>query len=587
MKDDPCQECDNLEKRNQFLEQRDSSLLEENDLQYRRVLRQSFTESQEDGLKYKHLFETAPDAIFIADVESGIIQEANESAAKLLGVPVDEIIGMHQSRLHPAEEVEHYKKVFRQHIEKGTGVVSDDIYVCRRDGQKIPVQINATVTQIGSKKIIYGIFRDITEQQQHLRDIKAGHERFKRLAEAAFEAIAIHQNGKIIDVNQQYLDMFGYTMDEVKTLPGIQMIAPQSRTLIEEKMAAQYEGIYEAFGMKKDGTIFPVEIHAKEAVLDGQPIRIGAIRDMSELRASQERYKRLTEATFEGIVIHDQGKIIDVNQQYLDMFGYTIEELTNTPYGQTIAPESMDIVREKVASGYEGIYEILAVKKDSTVFPIEVQARNSTFNGQPVRIAVFRDLTEQKTLEKELLKSKRKYKALYDEAPVALFRTALDGTLLNCNKACLLFFGHPQDEPEENYLNQINVGEHYVDPERRGAFIKALAQNKRVKHFEAELRKADGSTFWVSISAEVFPEAGYIEGAMYDITIRKSLTKSEHRILQILLKGKSNKEIARELRRSVRTIEDHRAHIMRKLGVDNLVDLTQKVFNLHNHYMEE
>jgi PAS domain S-box-containing protein len=584
--DDSCKQCEKAKECDEYLQQHYSHLLGRDSSG--ETLPLSVLKLQHDLVqKYKHLFESAPDAVFIADVESGLILDANQNAAKLLDIPVDEIIGMHQSRLHPAEEVERYKKVFRQHIEKGDGVFSDDIYVCHRDGQKISIQINATVTQIGSKKIIYGIFRDITEQQQHLRDIKAGHERFKRLAEAAFEAIAIHQNGKIIDVNQQSLDLFGYTLDEVKSIPCIQMIAPQSRALVEEKMAALYEGICEAFGMKKDGTIFPIEIQAKETVLDGQPIRIAAIRDMSELRASQERYKRLTEATFEGIVVHDQGKIIDVNQQYLDMFGYTLEELENIPHSQTIAPECMDLIQEKMASGYEGIYKAFAVKKDGTVFPIEVQARNSTLNGRPVRIAVFRDLTEQKMLEKELLKSNRKYKALYDEAPVALFRTALDGTLLNCNKACLLFFGLPQDEPEENYLNQINVGEHYVDPERRGAFIEALTQNKRVKHFEVELRKADGSTFWVSISAEVFPEAGYIEGAMYDITIRKSLTKSEHCILRILLKGKSNKEIARELRRSVRTIEDHRAHIMQKLGVDNLVDLTQKVLNLHNHYTEE
>jgi len=129
---DPCQECDNLEKRNQFLEQGGASLLDNNDSRYRMAFRQSFTESQEDGLKYKHLFETAPDAIFIADVESGLILDANESAAKLLDIPVNEIIGMHQSKLHPAEESERYKKMFREHIEKGIPIFSDDIYVCRR-----------------------------------------------------------------------------------------------------------------------------------------------------------------------------------------------------------------------------------------------------------------------------------------------------------------------------------------------------------------------------------------------------------------------------------------------------------------------
>lgn len=468
---DPCRECDNLEKRNLFFEQSGSSLLDETDSQYPMVLGQSFTESREDNLKYKHLFETAPDAVFIADAESGLILDANESAAKLLGIPIDEILGMHQTQLHPPKETERYKKIFMERIKQRSTVFFDDIYVCHKDGQKIPVQINSTVTQIGSKKIIYGIFRDITEQQRLSRNLASSEARFKRLAEAAFEAIVIHEQGKTIDANQQYLDMFGYTLDEIKSIPGIQTIASQSRALVKEKMASKYEGVYDAFGMKKDGTIFPVQIHAKEAVQDGRNVRIAAIRNM----------------------------------------------------------------------------------------------------------------TEQKTLKKNLQQSERKYKALYDKAPVALFRTGLDGMLLNCNKACLLFFGLSQDEPQENYLNRINVGEHYVDPERHVAFIKTLTQNKRVKHFEAELRKADGSTFWVSISAEIFPEAGYIEGAMYDITVKKCLTKTEHLVLEILLKGKSNKQIARQLRRSVRTVEDHRARIMHKLGVDNLVDLTRKVLD-QNHY---
>jgi two-component system response regulator FixJ len=56
-----------------------------------------------------------------------------------------------------------------------------------------------------------------------------------------------------------------------------------------------------------------------------------------------------------------------------------------------------------------------------------------------------------------------------------------------------------------------------------------------------------------------------------------SLTRTEKKILQLVIDGKSNKEIAVTLHRSARTIEVHRAHIMHKLGVDNLVDLVKRV----------
>ena len=99
-------------------------------------------------------------------------------------------------------------------------------------------------------------------------------------------------------------------------------------------------------------------------------------------------------------------------------------------------------------------------------------------------------------------------------------------------------------------------------------------------HFEAELKVPEGGTKWISISAEIFEEQNYLEGSLTDITAMKDLTKVEKTILHHLMQGKSNKEIAFELERSVRTVEDHRANIMRKLDVDNIVDLTQKALNL-------
>ena len=72
------------------------------------LLQQTLEQHQKSHLKYKHLVENAPDAIFIADTETGIILEANNEAAKLLGIPLDQIVGMHQSQIHPPEETQKY-----------------------------------------------------------------------------------------------------------------------------------------------------------------------------------------------------------------------------------------------------------------------------------------------------------------------------------------------------------------------------------------------------------------------------------------------------------------------------------------------
>ena len=114
-----------------------------------------------------------------------------------------------------------------------------------------------------------------------------------------------------------------------------------------------------------------------------------------------------------------------------------------------------------------------------------------------------------------------------------------------------------------------------------------LKEHRKVRDFEAQVRRLDGTTLWISITAEIFPEKGYWEGTIKDITINKVLSKTEIKILNHIMQGKSNKEIAYILDRSVRTIEDHRSHIMQKLGTGNLVDLTQKVLNSASHPIKE
>jgi len=113
--------------------------------------------------KYHKLIETANDAIFIADVKTGIILYANKRAEELMDMPAEKIVGMHQKQLHPADKAEKYKKLFSDHIRRGEAI-SEEVFVCRKDGHCIPVEISASVIEWDGKKVIQGIFRDITER---------------------------------------------------------------------------------------------------------------------------------------------------------------------------------------------------------------------------------------------------------------------------------------------------------------------------------------------------------------------------------------------------------------------------------------
>ncbi|MBF0348388.1 MAG: PAS domain S-box protein [Magnetococcales bacterium] len=114
--------------------------------------------------RYRLLIESANDAILIADAATGIILDANPMASELLGRPVKELIGMHQTELHPASERERYRQLFLEHVSKGNGLLSG-INVVRIDGTEVPVEIRAAVTDLGDQQVIQGIFRDVTERK--------------------------------------------------------------------------------------------------------------------------------------------------------------------------------------------------------------------------------------------------------------------------------------------------------------------------------------------------------------------------------------------------------------------------------------
>ncbi|MBF0311002.1 MAG: PAS domain S-box protein [Magnetococcales bacterium] len=122
-------------------------------------------EARRAARRYRMLFETANDAILVAHAETGLIVEANQMAATLLQRPLHEIIGQHQTQLHPPEERDRYAELFREHVQGGRDTV-ENVHVVRPDGSRVPVDIRAAVTDLGDMPVILGIFRDVTQREQ-------------------------------------------------------------------------------------------------------------------------------------------------------------------------------------------------------------------------------------------------------------------------------------------------------------------------------------------------------------------------------------------------------------------------------------
>ncbi len=125
-----------------------------------------------------------------------------------------------------------------------------------------------------------------------------------------------------------------------------------------------------------------------------------------ELRESEMRFKALHNASFGGIAIHDKGRILECNQGLSEMFGYTINELIEMDGLLLIAEKSRSMVIENIQAGYEKSYEAIGLRKNGDEYPMRVEARNIPYKGKNVRVVEFRDITEQKHAEEELIRYK-------------------------------------------------------------------------------------------------------------------------------------------------------------------------------------
>ncbi len=116
-------------------------------------------------MKYRKLLEFANDAIFVAEAETGIIVEANQKAAELLGRPIEEIVGTHHSGVHPPDRVDEYIERFQQIADEAAGDTIE-LLVRHADGHDISAEISSSVIELDGKRFMKGIFRDLTARNK-------------------------------------------------------------------------------------------------------------------------------------------------------------------------------------------------------------------------------------------------------------------------------------------------------------------------------------------------------------------------------------------------------------------------------------
>lgn len=180
-------------------------------------------------------------------------------------------------------------------------------------------------------KYIYLIFKDVTDYHRALKELRASEHRYRMLSGLTFEGILIHKDVRLLDCNASFLEMLGYERVEIEGMDLLELIPlVEDRMRVVENVAQRVHLPYEITVRRKDGTVFPAELEAKNVVYHGEEMRIVAVRNISERKILMERNVLLSRAVEQSpvsIVLTDANASIEyVNPIFEQRTGYSFEE---------------------------------------------------------------------------------------------------------------------------------------------------------------------------------------------------------------------------------------------------------------------
>jgi PAS domain S-box-containing protein len=254
------------------------------------------------------------------------------------------------------------------------------------------------------------------ELQHEIAEREQVQEAYRLLVEQSLQGLLIYQEGRLVFANPAIVTMLGYTVDELLALENPRtIIHPEDRALFfgetqDRALTRPVLPHYQFRLIRKDGVVRWAELFAVNILYREKPAIQATTIDITERKEAEIRQKendeelrQLSDASFEGIVISEKGKIVLANEQIAAMLRCERAELYGRNVMDFVAPESREIVLHNLESGYDGTYDHMALRSDGTVFPVEVHGRTMLHAGHTVRVSAIRDITERKRAEQQAL----------------------------------------------------------------------------------------------------------------------------------------------------------------------------------------
>jgi PAS domain S-box-containing protein len=369
-----------------------------------------------------------------------------------------------------------------------------------------------------------------------LRERAALAERYAFLSRNVNDAVLLVGPDRIVrDANERAVEMYGYAREELLGLPLADLRTEGAKAAMEDDLARLGDqggaALFETKHVRKDGEVLPVEVSARvQRLAEGDAFTM-IIRDVTE-RLEAEKTLRESEDKFRYVFSHSSvpksitrpSGEIDVNDAFLAMLGYTREEIAEHGTWQQVShPDDVESTNAVVASLIAGErdsarFEKRYLRKDGSVVWADVStALRRDESGQPdYFMTTIVDITDRRIAEQALRESEEKYRGLFANAQVGMFRSRLDGSaILAVNPKLCEIFGYSE---AEMLSNPATI--RWADPEARAAMIEELQTAGKLGDYEIDILNSRGETRTCMVSLELHVEQGYLEGSATDITDR-------------------------------------------------------------------